>query len=95
MSGPLAVAAAYNDAMESLVTQLYEEALADPDAWSEDGWSRIAAVLAGRANEFLDWAGAHPRWSFVVAEASSEVCAKPPEAAAWVLHEIVDELLDH
>ena len=78
---------------EALIDTLAASARADRDAWSREGWTRAPAALAGRAAEFLDWARAHPRWSFVVAEAADEVCAKPPEAAAWVLHEIVEELL--
>ena len=44
--------------------------------------------------EFLEWATHHPRWSFNVAEASQQVCAKPLEAAIFVLCDIVDELLE-
>ena len=80
--------------MESLVERLTAEARENREAWSRDGWSRASAAVAPCASEFLDWAREHRRWSFIVAEAADEVCAKPPEAAAWVLHQIVEELLD-
>lgn len=80
--------------MEALIERALAEALRDREAWSRDGWSRAAAATAPCASEFLAWAREHRRWSFIVAEAAEEVCAKPPEAAAWVLHQIVEELLD-
>jgi hypothetical protein len=79
---------------EELIDTLAASARADRDAWSREGWARASAALAGHAADFLEWARAHRRWSFVVAEAADEVCAKPPEAAAWVLHEIVEEVLE-
>jgi hypothetical protein len=79
---------------DDVVAKLADEALADRATWSSEGWSRAAAATAGCAVEFLDWAQAHRRWSFIAAEASAEVCAKPPEAAAWILHEIIEELLE-
>jgi hypothetical protein len=79
---------------DEIVAQLAADARVDRAAWSADGWSRAGTALAGRAAEFLGWARAHRRWSFIAAEASAEVCAKPPEAAAWILHEIIEELLE-
>ena len=79
---------------EALVERLAAEARADPAAWSRDGWGRAAAEVAGRAAPFLEWARDHRRWRFVVAEAADAVCAKPPEAAAFILHGIVAELLE-
>lgn len=79
---------------EALVERVAAEARADRAAWSQSGWARAAAAVAGEATAFLAWARDHRRWRFVVAEAADEVCAKPPEAAAYVLHAIVDELLD-
>jgi hypothetical protein len=69
-------------------------ARADRAGWDREGWARAAAAVAGRAQPFLEWARAHRRWRQVVAEAAEAVCAKPPEAAAWVAHAIVDELLE-
>lgn len=43
---------------------------------------------------FLTWARDHRRWTFVVAEVASEVCAKAPEAALEVARRIVDELVE-
>jgi hypothetical protein len=80
--------------VEPLINQLLEEARRDPEAWSREGWSRASAAVSSSAGEFLDWARNHKRWSFIVAEAASEVCAKPPELAAWVLHQIIEELLE-
>jgi hypothetical protein len=79
---------------DAVVASLAAAARADADAWSREGWSRAAAAVADRATDFLEWARQHRRWSFIVAEAAAEVCAKPPEAAAWVLHQIVEELLE-
>jgi hypothetical protein len=79
---------------DDLVAALWATARADRDGWERDGWARAAAAVAGQAAPFLDWARGHRRWRFVVAEAADAVCAKPPEAAAWVAHAIVDELLE-
>jgi hypothetical protein len=79
---------------DALIDELYAAARADRDGWARDGWARAAAAVAGRAAPFLDWARDHRRWRGVVAEAADAVCAKPPEAAAWVAHAIVDELLE-
>jgi hypothetical protein len=79
---------------EAVVAELTAAARADRDGWERDGWARAAGAVAGRAQPFLDWARDHKRWRFVVAEAAEAVCAKPPEAAAWVAHAIIDELLE-
>jgi hypothetical protein len=79
---------------DALIDALAASARADRDAWSRDGWARASSAVAPQASEFLEWARRHRRWSFIVAEAADEVCAKPPEAAAWVLHQIVEELLE-
>lgn len=60
-----------------------------------EDWRRT--ILETRIEEpekFLDWARNHRRWQFAVAEAAGEVCAKPPEAAAFVAMKIVEELLE-
>lgn len=46
----------------------------------------------GRA--FLDWATDHDRYRFAVAEAAGKVCAKPREAAIFVLAAILEERLE-
>ena len=78
----------------TIVAWLGALARSDREDWEKSGWETAAAAIEGRADEFLEWARQDRRWSFVVAEASAEVCAKPPEAAAWVLHQIVEELLE-
>jgi hypothetical protein len=78
---------------ETIVEWLAAVARADRQAWESDGWAAAASAVESGFGEFLEWARNHRRWSFVVAEASAEVCAKPPEAAAWVLHQIIEELL--
>jgi hypothetical protein len=80
----------FDDELVALVAA----ARADRDGWARDGWARAAALVGGRGAAFLDWARDHRRWRSVVAEAADAVCAKPPEAAAWVAHAIVDELLE-
>jgi hypothetical protein len=82
------------ESSETIVAWLAALARSDRDAWAKSGWETAATALEGRADEFLQWARNDKRWSFVVAEASVELCAKPPEAAAWVLHQIVEELLE-
>jgi len=79
---------------DALLEALAEEARRDRAAWARDGWARVARAVSSEADAFLAWARAHRRWSFVVAEAAEEVCAKPPEAAAWVAHAAVEELLE-
>lgn len=46
------------------------------------------------SSAFLSWARDHRRWTFVVAEVASEVCAKPPEAALEIARRIVEELVE-
>jgi hypothetical protein len=79
---------------EAMVDELAAAARADRDGWARDGWARAAAAVGPRADAFLAWAREHRRWRFVVAEAAEAVCAKPREAAAWVAHAIVEELLE-
>jgi hypothetical protein len=74
--------------------ELVAEARRDRAAWERDGWARAAQAFGESATTFLAWAREHRRWSFVVAEAREAVCAKPREAAAWVAHAIVEELLE-
>jgi len=81
-------------ACEAVVAQVAAAARADRTAWERDGWTRVHDAVAGDETAFVDWARDHRRWRFVVAEAAEAVCAKPPEAAAYVLHEIVEELLE-
>jgi hypothetical protein len=70
-------------------------ASAEPVARAGGDWERLVAhTVVGEPQAFLDWARAHRRWTFAVAEAAEEVCAKPPEAAAHVLTKIVAELLE-
>jgi hypothetical protein len=42
----------------------------------------------------LEWARDDKRWTLTLAEAADEVCAKPREAAAYLLMKIVEELLE-
>jgi hypothetical protein len=79
---------------DALLEGLLAEARADRAGWARDGWVRAAQAVGGVAEPFLAWARAHRRWSFVVAEAAEEVCAKPREAAIWVAHAAVEELLE-
>src|SRR5262249_53392699 len=74
-----------SESWDTIVAWLSALARSDRDAWAKGGWEAVATVIGGRAEELLQWARDDRRWSFVVAEASAEICAKPPEAAAWVL----------
>ncbi|HEX4459656.1 MAG TPA: hypothetical protein VIA18_16875 [Polyangia bacterium] len=78
---------------DAIIERLLAVARGDRDGWARDGWRLAAAAVAPDAAPFVAWARAHRRWSFVVAEAADEVCAKPPEAAAYIAHAIVEELL--
>jgi len=79
---------------DALVERTAAEARADRAAWARDGWTRVHEAIGDDAGAFVEWARDHRRWSFVVAEAAEAVCAKPAEAAAFVLHGIVEELLE-
>ena len=79
---------------EEMIDALAAAARADRDAWVQDGFSHVATAVGVQAAAFLDWARDHRRWSFVVAEAAEVVCSKPREAAVFVAHAIVDELLE-
>ena len=79
---------------ERLVARMGLAARANRDGWQRDGWARVADAVAGEEGAFVDWARDHRRWRFVVAEAAEAVCAKPREAASWILHAIIDDLLD-
>ena len=78
----------------ALVEKTAAEARADRAAWTRDGWARVHEAIADDAAAFVEWARDHRRWRFVVAEAAEAVCAKPAEAASFVLHGIVEELLE-
>ncbi|MDB4966809.1 MAG: hypothetical protein JWN44_2498 [Myxococcales bacterium] len=79
---------------DAVVDALVAEATGDREAWQRDGWARAARAVGDEGEQFIEWASAHRRWSFVVAEAADAVCAKPGEAAAWVAHAIVEERLE-
>ncbi|HXU70728.1 MAG TPA: hypothetical protein VN947_15430 [Polyangia bacterium] len=79
---------------DGIVERMATRARADRGAWQRDGWTRAAEAIAGHAAPFVEWARDHRRWRYVVAEAGEVVCAKPREAAAWILHAIVEELLE-
>ena len=79
---------------DALVERMAARARADRAAWAADGWARAAEGVAGQETPFVEWARDHRRWRFVVAEAAEAVCAKPREAASWILHAIVEDLLD-
>ena len=79
---------------DALVERMAARARADRAAWAADGWARAAEGVAGQEAPFVEWARDHRRWRFVVAEAAEAVCAKPREAASWILHAIVEDLLD-
>jgi hypothetical protein len=79
---------------DALVDRLLLRARADRAAWARDGWALAAAAVGGQAAPFVDWARDHRRWRYGVAEAADAVCAKPREAAAWIMHAIVEELLE-
>lgn len=78
---------------DAIIERLVAAARADRAGWTRDGWRLAAAAVVADAAPFVAWARAHRRWSFVVAEAADEVCAKAPEAAAYIAHAIVEELL--
>jgi hypothetical protein len=77
-----------------MLDELVAEARRDGAAWERDGWARVAQAIGDNGATFIAWARDHRRWSFIVAEAAEAVCAKPREAAAWVAHAIVQELLE-
>lgn len=79
---------------EGLIERMAARARGDRAGWARDGWTRAAEAIGGQAAPFVAWACDHRRWRYVVAEAGEVVCAKPREAAAWILHAIVDELLE-
>jgi hypothetical protein len=79
---------------DATIDRLFAAARADRAGWARDGWRLAADAVAAQPAPFVEWARRHRRWSFVVAEAADAVCAKPPEAAAFIAHAIVDELLE-
>ena len=77
-----------------MIEKMAAHARADRAAWAADGWARVAEAVAGQEAPFVEWARDHRRWRYVVAEAAEAVCAKPREAASWILHAVVEDLLD-
>lgn len=83
--------------VQDLAARCRREAPGDPA-----GWRRLAEVEilgpaldgAGTPPAFLAWARDHRRFGYVVAECAAEVCAKPREAAIYVLGAIVAELAE-
>ena len=60
-------------------------------------WRSALAELLPRPDHcaaFIEWATHHPTWRHNVADAADRVCAKPLEAAIFILGDIVDERLD-
>lgn len=54
----------------------------------------LPPLVAGREAAFLAWAQGHPAWSLTLAECASEVCAKPREAAIYLLRAIAREVIE-
>ncbi len=79
---------------DAVIAGLHAAARDDRDGWARDGWARAAAAVGEHGAAFVEWAREHRRWRFVVAEAAEAVCAKPREAATWIAHAIVEELLE-
>lgn len=86
---------------EALISELHErlrgEAKSDPIGWrrrAEVGSLDEALTRAGTPEAFLAWARDHRQRAFVVAESAGEICAKPREAAIYVLGAILAEILD-
>jgi|GEM_PF-1564385 len=68
--------------------------LRDP---GDSRWRAALAELLPGPNDcaaFVEWATHHPRWLHNVADVADRVCAKPLEAAVFILSDIVDERLD-
>ncbi|MEX1367255.1 MAG: hypothetical protein AB1Z98_29280 [Nannocystaceae bacterium] len=79
---------------DTVIAQALDLGLHDP---ADPRWAEARARLLPtpeRCSELIEWARLHPRWQFNVAEAADQVCAKPIEAAVFVLSDIVAELLD-
>ena len=77
---------------EEVIARAVELGLDDP---ADPRWAEERARLLRtpeRCSAFIEWARLHPRWQFNVAEAAGRVCAKPVEAAVFVLSDIVEEL---
>lgn len=77
-----------------LVEELVAHARRDPAV--PDLTALVAASLPASfdGRELLAWATDHDRYRFAVAEAAGKVCAKPREAAIFVLAAIVEERLE-
>jgi hypothetical protein len=72
-------------------------AVVEPIARVGGDWERAAIDAARELDDpaaFVAWARDHRRWTFAVAEAADEVCAKPREAATHVAVKILAELLE-
>ncbi len=76
------------------------EAAARAVGVNADRWELVAHdqivpnTIDGDHAGFLAWARADPEWALVVAECATKVCAKPAEAAAYILVEGLRERLE-
>ena len=68
--------------------------LRDP---GDNRWRSVLVELLPGVDDcraFVEWATHHPTWLHNVADVADRVCAKPLEAAIFILSDIVDERLD-
>ncbi len=73
-----------------------EMAVDDPSTWETKARNElIGETLADEHDAFLQWVRHETTWALVVAECAGKVCAKPREAAAFILMEgLRDRLAD-
>lgn len=80
MSWPERIERAY-----ALAAKRATEASTPGPSWADA--TLAAETLDEDASAFLAWARHDPWWTLVVAECATQVCAKPAEAAVFVLVE--------
>lgn len=84
---------------EAMIDALYEElaplARREPGTWRQMAQAHIIPrALVGAPEAFIAWAEEHPLWRFTVAECATEVCAKPREAAIYIISAMIEELIE-
>jgi hypothetical protein len=69
------------------------------DLSGDASWTRrvhaeiVPPTLGNEGADFLEWARSDPFWALVLAECAGRVCAKPAEAAAFVLVDGLRQIL--
>lgn len=79
--------------LDALYLEVAAAAREDEATWEQRAHAVVAPFASRWGDAFLAWAKEDDRWRLTVAEAATRVCAKPREAAAFIVVEGLRERL--